>query len=116
MLWLFIQDFHRLLFFFLATFSYLNPGENAENIQFWRSVLKDVEPEYYDRETNLGVGPGRPRTLSLKEEFFLVMCRLSQGFSERHLGHLFNISQSTVSRIIISWINFMYLKLGHLNI
>ena len=33
-----------------------------------------------------------------------------------HLAHLFKISQSTVSRIFISWINFMYLKLGQINI
>ena len=45
-----------------------------------------------------------------------VMCRLRQGFPERHLGHLFDISQSTVSRIVISWVNFMYLRFGQLNI
>ena len=44
------------------------------------------------------------------------MCRLRQGFAEMHLAHLFKISQSTVSRIFISWINFMYLKLGQINI
>ena len=101
---------------FMATYTYLDPGETGENIRFWRSVQSDVDPEYYQREPDLGVGRGRPRTLNSKEEFFLVMCRLRQGFPERHLGYLFNISQSTVSRIVISWVNFMYLKLGQLNI
>ena len=101
---------------FMATYTYLNPGQNGENIRFWRSVNNDVDPEYYERDPQLGVGPGRPRTLSSKEEFFLVMCRLRQGFAECHLGHLYNISQSTVSRIIISWVNFMYLRFGQLNI
>ena len=101
---------------FMATYNYLNPGQNGENIRFWRSVSNDVDPEYYEREPELGVGPGRPRTLNAKEEFFLVMCRLRQGFPERHLGHLFHISQSTVSRIVISWLNFMYLRFGQLNI
>lgn len=101
---------------FMATYNYLNPGQNGENIRFWRSVSNDVDPEYYEREPELGVGPGRPRTLNAKEEFFLVMCRLRQGFPERHLGHLFDISQSTVSRIVISWVNFMYLMFGQLNI
>lgn len=63
-----------------------------------------------------GVGPGRPRTLSSKEEFIPVMCRLRQGFAECHLGYLYNISQSIVSRIIISWVNIMYLRFGKLNI
>ena len=44
------------------------------------------------------------------------MCRLRQGFAETHLSHLFNVSQATVSRIVISWINFMYLRFGVLNI
>ena len=101
---------------FMATYNYLNPGQNGENIRFWRSVSNDVDPEYYETEPELGVGPGRPRTLNAKEEFFLVMCRLRQGFPERHLGHLFDISQSTVSRIVISWVNFMYLRFGQLNI
>ena len=101
---------------FMATYNYLNPEQNGENIRFWRSVSNDVDPEYYEREPELGVGPGRPRTLNAKEEFFLVMCRLRQGFPERHLGHLFDISQSTVSRIVISWVNFMYLRFGQLNI
>ena len=101
---------------FMATYNYLNPEQNGENIRFWRSVSNDVDPEYYEREPELGVGPGRPRTLNAKEEFFLVMCRLRQGFPERYLGHLFDISQSTVSRIVISWVNFMYLRFGQLNI
>lgn len=54
--------------------------------------------------------------MNSKEEFFLVMCRLRQGFAERHLGHLYNVSQSTVSRIVISWVNFMNLRFGQLNI
>ncbi|KAL9978196.1 hypothetical protein ACROYT_G015690 [Oculina patagonica] len=101
---------------FMATYTYINPGENGENIRYWRSVQNDVDPEYYEREPELGVGPGRPRTLNSKEEFFLVMCRLRQGFAERHLGHLYSVSQSTVSRIVISWVNFMYLRFGQLNI
>ena len=100
----------------MPTYTYLNPGERGENIRYWRSVQNDVDPEYYKREPELGVGPGRPRTLNSKEEFFLVMCRLRQGFAERHLGHLYDVSQSTVSRIVISWVNFMYLRFGQVNI
>lgn len=59
---------------------------------------------------------GRPRTLKAVDAFFLTLCRLRQGFAEVHLAHLFNIFQPTVSLIFISWINFMYLKLGHINI
>ena len=44
------------------------------------------------------------------------MCRLRQGFNEAHLAFLVGISQPTVSRIFVSWINFMYLRFGAINI
>ena len=53
---------------------------------------------------------GKPKLLKPKEEFFLTLFRLRQGFKEDHLGHLYGISEATVSRITISWINFMYFK------
>ena len=59
---------------------------------------------------------GRPSTSKPVDKFFLTLCRLRQGFAELHLAQFFNIYQPTVSRIFISWINFLYLKLGHINI
>ena len=59
---------------------------------------------------------GRPRQLSPREEFFLTLCRLRQGFKEEHLSHLYGISQATVSRIVISWVNFMFLKFSTISI
>ena len=44
------------------------------------------------------------------------MCRLRQGFPEDHLAQLFNVSASTVSRIFITWVNFMFFKFGQINI
>ena len=44
------------------------------------------------------------------------MCRLRQGLPEEHLAHLFKVSVSTVSRVFITWLNFMYLRLGQINI
>ena len=45
-----------------------------------------------------------------------MLCRLRRGFAEQHLAHLFHISQSTVSRIFLSWINYLYLKFGQVSI
>ena len=44
------------------------------------------------------------------------MCRRRQGFPEDHLGQLFNVSASLVSRIFITWVNFMFFKFGQINI
>ena len=35
---------------------------------------------------------------------------------EIHLTYLFNVSQCAVTRIFFSWINFMYLRFGVINI
>ena len=58
---------------------------------------------------------GRAKSLWPLDECFIVMCRLRQGFHEGHPAHLFNVSTPTVSRIVITWINFMHNKFGHIN-
>ena len=55
---------------------------------------------------------GRCRKLRPVDEFFIVLCSLRRGFSERHLPNLYGVAQSTVSRLFIRWINFMYFKFG----
>ena len=54
---------------------------------------------------------GRPRSLSPMDEFFLTLVRLRLGLLEDDIAYRFGVSQSTVSRIFTSWINFMYLQL-----
>ena len=99
---------------FMAVFRYLNPGPSGENIKYWltkQSASLDIQEEGGNESKR-----GRNRTLKPLDEYFLVMCRIRQGFREEHLGHLFQTSTSTVSRIFITWINFMFLKLGQVNI
>ena len=94
---------------FESVFAFLDPGRNGENIIYWHSQSdeSDTVNNRYDEDAPK---QGRPRHLTLKDEYFLTLCRLRQGFKEDHLAHLYGISQTTVSRVIISWINFMYLK------
>ena len=96
----------------MALYEYLDPGVNGMNIKYWLPGQDNSQKA----AAGNSVKQGGPRTLTPSDEFFLVMYRLRQGFVEMHLAHLFKISQSTVSRIFISWINFMYLKLGQINI
>ena len=68
--------------------------------------MKEVAPGYY--EQNSEKDPWRrPRTNSWIDGFLLVMCRSRQGLAELHLAHLFGMSQSSVRRTVISWVNFM---------
>ena len=97
---------------FEATFKYLNPGETGENIRFWRSADHSVDTTHYTG----GQQSKLRKRMNPKQEFFLVICRLRQALPEKHLSFLFGVSQSTVSRIFISWINFMFLRFGSINI
>ena len=53
---------------------------------------------------------GRQRSLTSLNEFFLTLCRLCLGMKEQDLAYRFGISQSTVSRIVTTWVNFMFYK------
>ena len=47
---------------------------------------------------------GRQRVLSPVNEFFLLLVRLHLGLFEQDLAYRFGISQSSVSRILITWL------------
>ena len=51
---------------------------------------------------------------TLMDELFMFLCRLRQNFGEQDLAIHFNISQSSVSRKLITWVNFLYFVLGQL--
>ena len=53
----------------------------------------------------------RPISLLPMEELFMTLVRLHLGLSEQDIAYRFNLSQSSVSRITCTWINFLYLKL-----
>jgi hypothetical protein len=57
---------------------------------------------------------GRPRTLRLVDEFFLVLMRLRLGLIVEDLGCRFGISKSTCSTIINLWIDYLSIKLKFL--
>jgi len=105
---------------FMAIFDYLNPGDNCENI-CPRSNVTDVPEDFYNSDSDKDddvqkAKKGSRRKLKTLDELFIVLCRLRRGFPERHLAHLYGLAQSTVSRIFIPWINFIYLKFSHISI
>ncbi|XP_016403894.1 uncharacterized protein LOC107737010 [Sinocyclocheilus rhinocerous] len=52
--------------------------------------------------------------IGLFDQFFLFLCRMRQGLLSADLAVRFNISKATVSRICITWANYLYFMLGTL--
>ncbi|XP_056401633.1 uncharacterized protein LOC130295189 [Hyla sarda] len=48
------------------------------------------------------------------DQFFLFLCKVRQGFHDQDLSIRFNVSQSRVARIIITWAHYLYLVLGEI--
>ena len=68
----------------------------------------------YDRKrfnTSTLQSAGAARSLSLLDEFFLVLVQLRLGLLKRDLADRFGISESTVSRIFKSWMRLLRLEL-----
>ena len=58
--------------------------------------------------------PGPSRKLNSLDEFFLVLMRLKAGLFVQDLSDRFGVSITTVSRICITWVNFLYYELKDL--
>ena len=74
-----------------------------------------LEPErhglntlYYTKKDNAYVNTrGRCSDLSIKEQIFLTLCRLRQGYMEKDLADRYDITEATVSSIFSKCINHM---------
>ena len=100
----------------LACYNFLNPGSNGENITYVSSITDEIDFTCFSSVEIKGNKVGKRRKLSTLDEYFMVLVRLRLGLFERDLAERFNVHVSSVNRICISWINFMYLKFGYLNI
>lgn len=76
--------------------------------------------DYCNKELIQGLGlkdkPGPQRALSVEDEFFLLLCRCKVGLLEEDLASRFRISQSLVSKILTTWIKFVFFRFKELNI
>ncbi|XP_069137812.1 uncharacterized protein [Argopecten irradians] len=86
---------------FCTVYNVIEP--TASNMIRWTQI---------QRNCNINTNPFRIESLSYVDQFFMFLCRLRQGFFEEDLAQRFSVSQSTVSRIIITWSNYLYCILG----
>ena len=89
-----------------AFYNFLGPS--VENLKYSK---KQEESDILNSVENKRL---RQRSLPPIEEFFMTLVRLRLGLVEQDLADRFGISQSTVSRITCTWINFLFVKLKEL--
>ena len=94
---------------FKAVLDYLNPAANS--LVYWGSntnIEKIVSTDFVKRRSK--------RIMTVEEEFFLTLVRLRCAPPTEHLTVSFNLSSSSISRILITWIDFLHSQLGILPI
>ena len=89
---------------FKACYDFL--GEAVHHLKYWGRT-----PRVSVVETR-----GSSRSLSPMNESFMVLCRLRCGLLEMDLAYRFQVSQPTVSRVLITWVNFLYFKFKDLDL
>ena len=78
--------------------------EAASNLDYRNNNKQSTQPNNYKYK------PGPSRTLSVENEFFMVLCRLRVGLLEEDLAARFGVCQSVVSLILNTWIKFIFYR------
>ena len=107
---------------FHILYDYLDPGDNCENIKLYGKNLTKTEekvptnsfssPSLFSPVSN----PGPKPEMKAIDQLFVFLTWLRLGFTLGLIAWIFNIQKSTISRYLITWSNFLYLKLGCISI
>ena len=81
---------------------YLIVEEPAKTMQYWRGETKSKTIKRYQIRNQKK--PGRPRQISLENELLMTLMKLRLNLTEAYLGYLFNALESSVSKIITTWL------------
>lgn len=95
--------------------TYYTGFENIESFEAFYSLVIPVKFKNPARESETSSKRQSP-VISVDNELLLVLCKLRQNFDNIDLAARFGISRQLVGRICNAWINYLYNKLGNLNI
>ena len=109
----FIASDHEIRFYtgfpdyatFKGFFYYLSPACNSLIYYGYSNGTETVVISEEHKKS------GRARTLSPEQELFMVLVGLRCGLLLEDVAHRFNLSLSHVSRIWVTWVNFLHQQL-----
>ena len=99
---------------FMYLLELVESGQNCEGIKFYEAKKSKQQENCIQNSDCFKRGP-KPK-LNPEDELFMTLVWLKNAFPLCHLSLLFQIPVSTVSRHLISWVNFLYFKLGSIPI
>lgn len=100
----FYTGFPTFQVFWMFFLTHLKHG--AEKLNYWEGERRSMGDKQYHQEGHQK--PGKRRFLRPIDEFLLTCMRLRLGLNQEHLADIFRISKTTVSRILNTWVNFIY--------
>ena len=80
-----------------------------------KPAASNMQSAYYASSETVSLA-GRKRNMLLNDELFMFLCRLKAGLLEQDMSVRFSCSVSTISRKIVTWVNFLYFVLGSIPI
>nr|XP_023664668.1 uncharacterized protein LOC111842372 [Paramormyrops kingsleyae] len=96
------------------------PSEHVFNI-FWESIAPSASRLVYwskAKRTSEGtienISPSHPLSMPLIDEFLIYSIRVAVSMKEQVIADMFQLSVPTVSRVTITWANYLFLILGTL--
>ncbi|XP_033501505.2 uncharacterized protein LOC117268876 [Epinephelus lanceolatus] len=85
---------------------------------FWESIAPSASRlAYWSKAKRIGqsdITPSPSRRMPLIDEFLMYSMRVAVGMKEQLIADMFEVSVATVSRVTITWANYLFLMLGSL--
>ena len=119
---------------FMDTLKFILPNLDRKLLIYWDSTAgkssvidteklfeeneSDLEEDRDEDEPEIRETKTRPSAhkLQVEDEFLMVLMKLRMGLSNIALGERFNLSDSAVNNILLTWLNYIYEVLGSLKI